>query len=119
MEETSGSHPRRDAGAVAGAAWQLAVVSLVVLTLGASGCLVADGSGRTAVAAFPAEAVDTVGAGDAFNAALAVALADGMPLPEAARRACAAASIAVTRPGAQGALPTRAKIDRVLTTAWT
>lgn len=35
MEETSGSHPRRDAGAAAGAAWQLAVVSLIVLTLGA------------------------------------------------------------------------------------
>lgn len=35
MEETSGSHPRRDAGAAAGAAWQLTVVSLIVLVLGA------------------------------------------------------------------------------------
>lgn len=86
----------------------------VVLTLGASGCLVAEGTARTSVAAFPADAIDTVGAGDSFNAALAVAVADGLSLPEAARRACAAASIAVTRPGAQGALPTRAEIDRVL-----
>jgi len=86
----------------------------VALTLGASGCLVAVGSGRTFVAAFPARVVDTVGAGDAFNAALAVALAEGSPLVDAARRGCAAASIAVTRPGARGALPTRGEVDRVL-----
>lgn len=86
----------------------------VVLTLGSSGCLVADRAGRAVVPAFPAEAVDTVGAGDAFNAALAAGLAAGMMLRDAARRANAAASIAVTRPGAQGALPTRVEIDRVL-----
>ncbi len=86
----------------------------VALTLGASGCLVAVGPGRTLVPAFPAQAVDTVGAGDAFNAALAAALAEGLSLVDAARRGCAAASIAVTRPGAQGALPTRGEVDRVL-----
>ncbi len=86
----------------------------VVLTLGSGGCLVDDRTTRVTVPAFAAEAVDTVGAGDAFNAALAVALAEGMPLVDAARRANAAASIAVTRPGAQGALPTRAEVDRVL-----
>ena len=86
----------------------------LVMTLGAAGCLVVAGGARTVVPAFPARAVDTVGAGDAFNAALAAALADGLPLLDAARRANAAASIAVTRPGAQGALPTAAEVDRIL-----
>ena len=86
----------------------------IILTLGGAGCLVADRRHRTAVPAFPAEAADTVGAGDAFNATLAAALAGGMGPIDAARRANAAASIAVTRPGAQGALPTAAEVDLVL-----
>ncbi len=89
----------------------------VILTLGSAGCLVADGTNRAVVPAFRAEAVDTVGAGDAFNAALAAGLAAGMTPAAAARRANAAASIAVTRPGAQGALPTQAEIDQVLADA--
>lgn len=89
----------------------------IVLTLGVTGCLVAGRLNRDVVPAFRARAVDTVGAGDAFNAALAAALADGMPLLDAARRANAAASIAVTRPGAQGALPSRDEVDRVLVKA--
>jgi ribokinase len=88
----------------------------VVLTLGSDGCLVADESGHATVAAFPVEVVDTVGAGDAFNANLAASLADGLPLAGAARRANASAAIAVTRPGAQGALPARADVDRMLAT---
>ena len=44
-------------------------------------------------------AVDTVGAGDGFNGALAVALAEGRPLVDAAAWACAAGALAVTRPG--------------------
>ena len=59
------------------------------------------------------EAVDTVGAGDAFNGALAVALAEGRPLVEAAAWANAAAALAVTQPGAQAALPFRDAIDRL------
>ena len=57
--------------------------------------------------------VDTVGAGDAFNGALAVALAEGRSLVEAAAWANAAAALAVTRPGAQSALPYRDAIDRL------
>ena len=86
----------------------------IVLTLGSSGCLVDEGSGHRLVPAFPVEAVDTVGAGDAFNANLAAALAEGVPLPEAALRANAAAAIAVTKPGAQGALPTRDEVEAML-----
>ncbi len=62
------------------------------------------------------EAIDTVGAGDAFNGALAAALSEGLSLVEAAIRANAAAAIAVTKPGAQGALPTRDEIDRIVAT---
>jgi ribokinase len=82
-----------------------------VITLGADGCLVATGAVRVRVPAPRAQAVDTVGAGDAFNGALAVALAGKRPLAEAAAWANAAAAIAVTRPGAQSALPYQEAID--------
>ena len=74
------------------------------------------GRRRQALRPIPAprvEAVDTVGAGDAFNGALAVALAEGRSLDEAAAWANAAAALAVTQPGAQAALPFRDAIDRL------
>ena len=89
-------------------------VGRFVLTLGSEGSLVCEGGARTAIPAYPVRAVDTVGAGDAFNGALAAALSEGLSLIEAATRANAAAAIAVTKPGAQGALPSRAEIDRMV-----
>jgi ribokinase len=86
----------------------------LVLTLGSEGCLVVEGGMRTTIPAHVVESVDTVGAGDAFNGALAAALAEGLTLIEAATRANAAAAIAVTKPGAQGALPSRGEIDRMV-----
>jgi ribokinase len=84
----------------------------VVITLGSRGCqLVADKS--LLIPAPEVEAIDTVGAGDAFNGALAVALAEGRPLEEAAQWANAAAALAVTRPGAQAALAFRDSIDQL------
>jgi ribokinase len=83
----------------------------VVITLGAEGCLVATGASRVRVPAPSVEAIDTVGAGDAFNGALAVALAEKRSLQEAAVWATAAAALAVTRAGAQAALPYREAID--------
>ena len=83
----------------------------VVITLGAQGCLVATGAGSAQMPAPRAKAIDTVGAGDAFNGALAAALAEKRPLLEAAAWANAAAAVAVTRPGAQSALPYREAID--------
>jgi ribokinase len=85
----------------------------VVITLGSRGCLVRAGGGMWSFAAPRVEAVDTVGAGDAFNGALAVALAEGRALIEAAPWASAAAALAVTQPGAQSALPFRAAIDEL------
>jgi ribokinase len=94
----------------------------VVATLGSEGCFVYPASDRgvpKVIKAFKVEAVDTVGAGDAFNGTLAAALSEGLPLIEAATRANAAAAIAVTKPGAQGALPFRDEIDRMVATRQT
>jgi ribokinase len=86
----------------------------VVITLGAEGCLVAEEGRLEHMPAPRVEAADTVGAGDAFNGALAVALAEGRPLVEAAGWAVRAAALAVTKPGAQSALPHRHELDRPL-----
>ena len=56
------------------------------------------------------KAVDTTGAGDTFVGVLAACLAEGLPADEALRRGQAAAAIAVTRHGAQAAMPTRAEV---------
>jgi ribokinase len=83
----------------------------VVITMGARGCLVASGGRICQLPAFRVEVCDTVGAGDAFNGALAVALAEKRTLVEAALWAGAAAALAVTRHGAQPSLPFRDAID--------
>jgi ribokinase len=85
----------------------------VVITLGSMGCRVAAAAGLWPIPAPRVEAVDTVGAGDAFSGALAVALAERRSLVESAAWASAAAALAVTRPGAQAALPHREAIDQL------
>jgi len=67
--------------------------------------VLADPGGSLAVPGFSVDSVDSVGAGDAFVAALGVAVASGVAAPEAVRLACAVAATAVTRPGAQDGLP--------------
>jgi ribokinase len=62
----------------------------------------------------PVEVVDTTGAGDAFAAGLAVALAEGRPLEEAAVLANAAAALATTVLGAHAGLPRRAGVEALL-----
>ncbi|HQU45046.1 MAG TPA: PfkB family carbohydrate kinase, partial [Pirellulales bacterium] len=81
-----------------------------VLTLGADGCLVVSDRVET-IPAVPVTAIDTTAAGDAFNGVLAVALAEGRALVEAARWANRAAALAVTRRGAQPSLPQRHEIE--------
>src|SRR5204863_290836 len=58
--------------------------------------------------------VDAIGAGDAFVAALALALAEGQPPEKALAFACAVGALACTRPGAQPALPDRAEVEALL-----
>ena len=86
----------------------------IVLKLGEQGCYYSDGHQPLTSPAFQVEARDTTAAGDTFNGALAVALAEGKPMPEALRFANAAAAISVTRAGAQTSIPTRSEVDRFL-----
>lgn len=88
---------------------------LVALTLGGDGAaLFKMGQEIARVPAFDVDVVDTTGAGDTFCGALAVALAEGQPPEQALRFASAAAALAVTRPGAQPSLPSRAQVDALL-----
>ncbi len=80
-------------------------VGAVVTTLGAAGAVFTDVHGTETLAAFPAEVVDTTGAGDAFTGALAARLAVQASLAEAVRWGTAAGSLAVRRAGAQESLP--------------
>jgi ribokinase len=89
-------------------------VQTVILTLGARGAFIADGEQNQLVTGFKVKAVDTTAAGDVFNGALSVALAEGQPLSQAVRFANAAAAISVTRMGAQPSVPTRQEIDNML-----
>jgi ribokinase len=86
----------------------------VIITLGARGVFVAEGNFEGPLPAFAVQAVDTTAAGDVFNGALAVALAEKRDLMDAIRFAQAAAAISVTRPGAQPSAPTRPEIDAFL-----
>jgi ribokinase len=82
----------------------------VVVTLGARGALLADATGLRLLKAVKVKPVDTVGAGDCFTAWLAVGLAEGLSLDDAAKHAMQAAAIAVTRPGAQPGMPYRREV---------
>jgi ribokinase len=84
----------------------------VIVTLGSEGALLLHPGEARRFPAFPVEAVDATGAGDAFCGALAAALAEGRPLEAAIPFACAAGALACTRRGAQESLPTR---DAILT----
>ena len=87
---------------------------LVIITMGSRGiCALGDGF-EGPMPAFDVTPVDTTAAGDVFNGALAVALAEKRPLPEALRFAQAAAAVSVTRTGAQPSVPTRAEIEAFL-----
>ncbi len=85
-----------------------------IIKLGARGVFVAAPDQTHWFPAFPVTAVDTVAAGDAFNGGLAAALSAGLSLEQAIRWGLAAGAIAVTRPGAQAAMPTRAELLELL-----
>jgi ribokinase len=102
---------------------------IVIVKMGSQGAVIvqraeegADGKGVTStgpvqvrhVPGFRVQPVDTTAAGDAFNAALAVGLAEGMDLPSAVRFANAAGALTCTKLGALPAMPTRAEVDALL-----
>lgn len=93
-------------------------VGLAVVTLGAAGsvfCL--DGSAER-VDPFTVTAVDSTAAGDAFVGALAVALTDGIAVPQALRLANAAGAGAASKVGAQSSLPRRDDLERLFGVHW-
>ncbi len=102
----------RDAEELAGKLLSLGPASAVV-TLGASGAVLAVGGTTRRFPAPKVEAVDTTGAGDAFVGALAARLAGGAPLEEAVPYAVLAGAAAVAREGAQGALPTPEEVEKL------
>lgn len=82
----------------------------VIITMGSRGALLFDGNQFQHIPAFPALSVDTTGAGDAFNGALASSIANGQSLVQAATYAAAFASLAVEREGASN-MPDKAQVS--------
>lgn len=81
------------------------------MTLGAAGALLAyPGAEPATVPGRSADVLDTTGAGDMFNGALAVGIAASADLEQAVRYAVGAAALSVTRAGARGGMPTAAEL---------
>ncbi|WP_020597172.1 ribokinase [Spirosoma panaciterrae] len=85
-------------------------VQNVIITLGAKGAFLSEPGQSQVIAIQPVKAVDTTAAGDCFNGALTVALAEGKSLADAVAFACRAAGISVTRLGAQASMPKRTEL---------
>ena len=83
----------------------------VAVTLGAAGVWLDTSEFSGHVLGFEVQAVDTVAAGDTFIGAFVTRLVEGTDPRDAARFACAAAAISVTRPGAQASVPRRSEVD--------
>ncbi|MBK0006987.1 MULTISPECIES: ribokinase [Priestia] len=84
------------------------------ITEGKQGVRYFNGEKEVVVPSYQVETVDTTGAGDTFNAALAVALAEGMGFEKGIQFANRAASLSVTKFGAQGGMPTRKEVEESL-----
>jgi len=89
-------------------------VGAVVVKLGVQGAVYASSTDRGHQLPYKVEAVDSVAAGDAFNGALAVCLAEGMALAQAVKTAAAAGALAVTTTGAQDSMPFRNDIEALM-----
>lgn len=89
-------------------------VGIVILTLGGRGAFLADADGPRLVPGYKVKTVDSTAAGDIFNGALGVALAEGKTVLDAVRFANAAAALSVTRLGAQPSAPSRADIEKFI-----
>lgn len=83
----------------------------LILTQGKNGASYHDGERLVQVKGHPVKAVDTTGAGDTFNGALAVGIVEGMELKRAVDFANKAAAISVTKLGAQGGMPWREELN--------
>lgn len=86
----------------------------LLVTEGKNGVRYFDGTEEVVVSGYTVNAVDTTGAGDTFNGAFAVALAEGKSLKDSLKFANRAASLSVTKFGAQGGMPTRSEVESSL-----
>jgi ribokinase len=91
-------------------------VQNLIVTLGADGARVVSDHVDQHLPAYEINPVDTTAAGDAFNGALAVALAEHKPLLEAVRYGMAAGALAATKRGAQPSLPNRDEVENLIKT---
>lgn len=89
-------------------------VGSVVITMGALGSFATDGTRSELLPRLSVDAIDTTGAGDAFNGGFVMALAEGRDLFQALRYGNAAGALSVTRLGTAPAMPSRAEIDRMV-----
>jgi len=83
----------------------------VIVTLGSQGAQIVQKAYQSQVGTFEVDVVDTTGAGDAFNAGLAVGLAEGKSLDDAVRFASATAALCVTKEGTAKSMPKREDVD--------
>lgn len=110
-----GDDPARAAASLLEPGPEGAGAGAILVTLGAAGALlVRRGADPLTLAAPHALAIDSVGAGDTLNGALAAALAEGRTLEEAARRAVVAATLSTTRAGAREGMPTVPQLEAAL-----
>jgi ribokinase len=89
-------------------------VSTVIVTLGEAGSLAVGSTGTIRVPGFAVDAIDTVGAGDAFSGGLAASLAAGVPIQDALVVASATAALTCTRRGAVDAMPTGEEVVELM-----
>lgn len=102
-----------DASAAAGMLLEKGAANVIV-TLGGKGALLRNRETETLYAAPEVPVVDTTAAGDTFNGAIAVRLAEGAEIGQAVPFANAAAALAVSKKGAQTSVPSRAEVDRFI-----
>ena len=88
--------------------------SIAIVKLGEQGACYATTGARGHIGSHDVDPSDTVAAGDAFGGAFTVALGEGRSVAEAVRYGTAAGALAVTKPGAQEAMPTRAEVEALL-----
>lgn len=86
----------------------------LIVTEGKNGVRYFDGTEEVVVSGYKVQAVDTTGAGDTFNGAFAVAIAEGMSIQDGLKFANRAASLSVMKFGAQGGMPTRSEVESSL-----
>ncbi|TWI58178.1 ribokinase [Halalkalibacter nanhaiisediminis] len=94
-------------------------ISNVIITLGKKGCYVYDGNNQgRLIEGFAIDAVDSTGAGDAFNGGFSTFIASGMSIDEAVRKANAVAALSVTKVGTSVAMPTNEEVETFLETGF-